>query len=246
MKKHLREGMRAGDLQDLVLPLISVDEFESKINDDAIVFGFYVNDQDAARDLNRFIQKSPAAIIDTEVSPAPDQRGYYVVFFEVLGSARLPGIVSQVIDEVSPLVDVEEWQMQIRGQDDLISFSENVLARYMKRIEKEDSKKENVEEQVLSFLHKSGLSGLRMDDGALVVEGFGARLLYDIVAFGPHAKILREHGLDKSPVGLDLKDIAREIRVSRMLGEGWNVTRINGFAVIQHEDSPSALLLRDR
>ena len=110
----INEGMRGGDLEDLVLPMMSVDEFVSKVSDDAMVFGFFVSDKDAANDLNRFIQKSPIKLLDTEVSPAPDQRGFYVLFFEVMRSERLPSIVASVLEEIEPLVKIEKWKMQIR------------------------------------------------------------------------------------------------------------------------------------
>lgn len=87
----LTEGMRRGDLADLVLPLISVDEYDSKVDEkEAIVFGFYVHDRGAADDLNRFLQKSAVPLLDTEVSPAPDQHGFYMVFIEFLDNDRLP------------------------------------------------------------------------------------------------------------------------------------------------------------
>jgi hypothetical protein len=240
--------MRSKDLEDLVLPLISVDEFESKINDDAMVFGFYVNDHDAAFDLNRFIQKSPGAIIDTEVSPAPDQRGYYVVFFEILTNAKVAGIVAQIIDEVSPLVNIDNWQMQVRGQDDLIDFSEEKLAKYVEHVvnkPKSREEKKKTEGHVLSFLHASGLSGVRMEGRDLIFEGFGTRMAFEIVDFGDADRIIenRFHGEAMSMV---MSDIARVIRVERMLGEGWNVTRIGDLNLLERDDQDDVLVLRDR
>jgi hypothetical protein len=56
-RSKLYEGMWSGDLADLVQPLVSIDEYASKIDPNAIAVGFYVQDKDAADDLNRFIQK---------------------------------------------------------------------------------------------------------------------------------------------------------------------------------------------
>src|ERR1700733_10450117 len=89
-KPELLEGMREGDLADLVLPMISVDEYSSKIdNDQAIVVGFYVHEEMAARDLNRFLQKSAVPLLGTDVSPAPDSHGYFMVFCEMMDNDRL-------------------------------------------------------------------------------------------------------------------------------------------------------------
>ena len=79
----LNEGLRPDDLEDLVLPILSIDEYESKIEDDGIVVGFYTQYKDPANDLNRFIQKSAIDILDSEVSPAPTEDGYFIVFVEL-------------------------------------------------------------------------------------------------------------------------------------------------------------------
>jgi hypothetical protein len=253
----LREGMRGGDLEDLVLPMISVDEYESKINDQAIVFGFYVSDHDAAYDLNRFIQKSPANLLDTEVSPAPDTRGFYVVFLEVLDSKELPEVVSRVLDEVSDLVNIKDWQMQVRGEKDLVPFSEDALAKYVKRNGKKDDRttvrthkhhdhKRAVHENVLAFLRPSQLSGVRFEDDRLILEGVGVRYGFEVVGFGETHAMTEQFGLTGKPMNMSLTDIAREVRVSRMLGEGWNVISFGEIRVVLHEDGDDALLLRDR
>jgi hypothetical protein len=109
------EGMWANDLEDLLQPVVSIDEYESKVDDSAIAIGFFVNDRDAAGDLNRFIQKSAVPIIDSDVSPAPDQRGYYIVFAELPGNDRFTDNLLHLCEEVGQLGGVEHWQMKMRG-----------------------------------------------------------------------------------------------------------------------------------
>jgi 23S rRNA U2552 (ribose-2'-O)-methylase RlmE/FtsJ len=131
-RSKLYEGMWSGDLADLVQPLISIDEYASKIDSDAIAIGFYVHDKDAADDLNRFIQKSPVSIIDSDVSPAPDQRGYYIVFVEFTYNDRLVSNISSLIEEVSPLVSIENWQMRVRNIEGLVEFDNERLVSILK------------------------------------------------------------------------------------------------------------------
>lgn len=125
----LTEGMRQGDLQDLVLPLISVDEYESKIDPKAFVIGFYVQDGSAAKDLDRFLQKSPYPLLDTDVSPAPDQQGYFIVFVEILHSTQASHYVEMVLSDVASLTGITAWKMRLRGNARLIPFSSNRLRR---------------------------------------------------------------------------------------------------------------------
>lgn len=109
------EGMWANDLEDLLQPIVSIDEYESKVDDSAIAIGFFVNDRDAAGDLNRFIQKSAVPIIDSDVSPAPDQRGYFIVFAELPGNDRFSENLQHLCDEIGQLGGITHWQMKMRG-----------------------------------------------------------------------------------------------------------------------------------
>src|ERR1700748_2916530 len=95
---ELIEGLRENDLEGLVLPVISIDQFESKIDDDAIVVAFYVEYRDPAIDLNRFIQKSAVDILDTEVSPAPTEDGYFVVFVELMRDDKFMKKMSVIME----------------------------------------------------------------------------------------------------------------------------------------------------
>ena len=241
MSDFLQEGMRGGDLEDMVLPLISVDEYESKVDKNAIVFAFYVNDIEAAMDMNRFIQKSPAMILSTEVSPAPDQNGFYMVFFEFLKNDRLAQNVREVLDEIEPLTNNAGWQLRIRGVDRLVPFSVAALKAQMDK-EPAEPKEKTIEEQVLTFLQPSSLSGTSATDKQLVIEGMGGRVKFEIVDFGPTDELLEKH--DFGALGMSMSDAAYELRLALMLGDGWSVHRVGGTSILLHEWSEQALILK--
>jgi hypothetical protein len=237
---NLFEGMRNGDLEDLVLPLLSVDEYESKVDDNAVVFGFYVHDHDAAHDLNRFIQKSPVLLLDTDVSPAPDQRGYYIVFVELLNNDRLGEEMEALLDEVSSLSSVESWKMRLRGVDRLVPFSEQALNAHFDQEEKTDE----VSESVMKFLQPSAVERILAEPSRLVLEGYGYREEYEIVAFGRAEEILAGNNAVITASDVDIKAATEAARMDRRLGEGWIVSRRNGMSLISRPDSDQALLLR--
>lgn len=127
------EGMWANDLEDLLQPLISIDEYESKVDDDAIALAFFVNDKDAADDLNRFIQKSSVPLLDSDVSPAPDQRGYYLVFCELSANERFIDNLCHICEEVGQLGGIDQWQMKIRGLDSVVHLEPKRIERVLMR-----------------------------------------------------------------------------------------------------------------
>jgi hypothetical protein len=106
----LIEGMQANDLDFLIMPLISIDEYESKIDDRrAVVIGFYVTDNDPASELSAFIEKGTVPVLDTEVSPAPTEDGYYMVFVEMDRNEKLFS-PSYWITAISRLGTIQFWK----------------------------------------------------------------------------------------------------------------------------------------
>ena len=245
---NLNEGMRPSDLEDLVLPMISVDEYESKIDDDAVVIGFYVGDRDAAEDLNRFIQKSPVVLLDTEVSPAPDQHGYYLVFVELLNDVRIVTNLEAILEEVSPLMGDADWQMRVRGLDEVMPFSKKVLTKHFNELRDENidgDTEDETEGRVLEFFVASDLSNALLENNYLTLEGTGGTFRGELVGFDEAETIMVTHGLTESAVSLDLNDIALTLQMTRLLGEGWLSSRYADHMILQRVGSESCVLLRN-
>ena len=148
-------GLREGDLEHLVLPLISVDEYESKLSQEAIVIGFYVGDQEPARDLNRFIQKAPIALLDTDISPAPNRDGYYMVFVELMRNDEVPEKVIDLCGTISNLVKITDWSMSLYGQDKPVPLSSDGIKAYMTGDEISQLDNATVEEGIVTFQNGS-------------------------------------------------------------------------------------------
>ena len=105
---NLVEGLKEGDLEELLIPMISIDEYESKLDDDSIVVAFYVRDRDPSYDLNRFIQKGASAILDTDVSPAPNEDGFYMVFVEFLRDEDFPNKLLNTLGSLRGLTGIQD------------------------------------------------------------------------------------------------------------------------------------------
>jgi len=111
---RLIENLFPGDLNDLVLPLISIDEFESKIDDQRIiVVAFFVFDKAPAEDLCAYIEKSNIATMDTEVSPATTSEGYYIVFVELKRDKKFPKELVDLVSQIDNLVNIDNWHFKV-------------------------------------------------------------------------------------------------------------------------------------
>lgn len=111
-KSEINEGLRQGDLQDVVSPVISIDEYKSKIlnDDDSIVVVFRADTQEVAYDLSSFIEKSPFDFIDTEVSEAPDTDGMFLIFAEIKRDKKFFQKMKLLINALKKLSFTEEWK----------------------------------------------------------------------------------------------------------------------------------------
>jgi len=124
------EGLSRKSLDYLVQPILSIDEYESKISDKrSIVIGFYCGDNDPANDLSHFIDKSSQPILDTDISPAPTPEGYYVVWVEILRDNKFPQVLLDLLGEVDNLTNVKDWQFQCPNHKDPIDLNKDALEK---------------------------------------------------------------------------------------------------------------------
>ena len=124
---QLFEGMRGGDLEDTIIPLLSIDEYESKISDrdQVMVVGFFADDEDPAKDLSNFIGRSVEDVLDTDVSPAPTESGYFMVFMEIARDDKTYEKIANVLEEISGITGIDEWTFKAFGDDEVLEFNEN-------------------------------------------------------------------------------------------------------------------------
>ena len=128
----LTEGLTRDALEHLVLPMISIDEYESKISDKrAIVVAFYVEDESPASDLSSFIERSPHEILDTEISPAPTPEGRYVVFVELSRNDDFPKVILEIVGEVSNITDISDWTFVCPGSEDPLDLTVDELMQHV-------------------------------------------------------------------------------------------------------------------
>jgi len=243
--RNIIEGMRAGDLADIVLPIISVDEYESKIDEDAVVIGFYVYDGDASNDLNRFIQKSSISLLGTDISPAPDRHGYYLVFVELLNDIRVANHINDILEEVSELVGIKKWKMRVRGLDEVVPVSIKILDKHFSKLRKEDKEQDALEEMVMAFLNQSALKDALIESNILKIYSQDGSMQGTIVGMGNSNEIFENHNLINEAFSLEMKDIATTLYIQRILGEGWVPSTMDNKLILQRSNSDLALLLSD-
>ncbi len=230
----LKEGMREGDLDDLVLPLLSIDEYVSKIADDkeVIVVGFFVEDEDPANDLSRFIDRSVTDILDTDVSPAPNEEGYFLVFLEAKRDEKFVKMLLQVLDEISNLVNIDKWTFKVHKDKTIHDLNRKSLEAKVNT----DPISFN-QFEVRNFLQHSMLDNFSFDDNEIIFEKRGMIRKFKFLC-------INQIRVDK-PLQEDISTISECNRLQAWLGSSWGVQKCDGIIILSKAGSRLSLLLKD-
>lgn len=242
---NLFEGLKEGDLEQLVLPLISVDEYESKLDDDSIVISFYVQDRDPAADLNRFIQKGPTAILDTDLSPAPNEDGYYMVFVEILRDANFPKKVMAILDSLEGLTGIQSWRGMLYDVEGTQPVTEEVLQTNVRLVPVEDEEVEDeVSEELTEFFRNSDLENLVVEGHRLTLEGATASYSLDFVDLGAFDTLQERNAVLTQGLRLDEAAQYNVSRLKALLGDLWVVEHLQNHVLLSNILSEDVALFR--
>jgi hypothetical protein len=252
----LREGMERGALEHLVLPLISVDEFESKIDDRrVIVSGFYVKDHAPATDLSNFVEKSSIRPLDTEVSPAPTDDGFYMVFVEMGRNDDFPKRLVSLAGQLSNLTTTEKWKFKPyrSGESEFFDLTEDNIREHINldpsKVEIEDisldapvvspeaeptvSPEDEIEiyEHIGNFLKNSLIESVEIKGEWLRISERGQHRVYHIADWRKGAAPMPVFGLSIGNTALRESNV-----LQAMLGPNYHVECGDGHVIITDGD----------
>lgn len=115
-KPQLNENLEIGDLKRLVHPELHIDQYKSKMGDDAdvCVVSFKVSGKEPSADLVAFIEKGYDYVLDADVSSGEKEGGDYLVFVEFDRSSELPEQIMQIMDDLMNLTEqsTDEWRVR--------------------------------------------------------------------------------------------------------------------------------------
>lgn len=117
----ITEGLETGDLIRLVDPHFSIDEYKSKMGDDAdiLVMAFRVQGKNAAQDLMEFIERGYEFVQDADLSSGETSDGYWLVFVETERNRQFPKNAIKMLEDILNLTDqkLEEWSFNYHKDD---------------------------------------------------------------------------------------------------------------------------------
>jgi hypothetical protein len=262
---YLIEGLKEGDLKDLVLPIISVDEYMSKIDNDAIVVGFYVLYRDPAKDLNRFIQKSATYLLDTDTSPAPTEEGYYMVFLELARNDTFPTDLVEILDTLKGLTSIDQWSFKtLDSEEDSEATAESIKEKVRLEPEEHDDeededkkerepkkntdkkgkkpKKESIE--LVNFFKSCVADYILVENDIVTLKKYNYELPLELIGFGNATVLKKEFSELREAVRLDVTSQSINSKIQSMLGSHWLIEVLNQLIILSRSDSDKIAIVK--
>lgn len=129
--KTLNENLEINDLKRLINPELHIDEYKSKMGDDAdvCVISFKVAGKEPANDVVAFVEKGYDFVLDADVSSGEKEDGDYLVFVELDRTSKLPEQIIKIVTDILNLTDqtLEEWQFKYRKSNQMHELTEENL-----------------------------------------------------------------------------------------------------------------------
>ena len=114
--QQFNENLEMGDLARLVNNELHIDEYKSKMGDDAdvCVISFKVSGKEPSADLVSFIEKGYDFVLDADVSSGEKEGGDYLVFVELQRSEELPEQIMAIMNDLMNLTEqkIEDWRVR--------------------------------------------------------------------------------------------------------------------------------------
>ena len=172
---QLNENLEHGDLRRLVHTELHIDEYKSKMGDDAdvCVISFKVSGKEPSADLVGFIEKGYDYVLDADVSSGEKEGGDYLVFVELERTEQLPEQIVKIMEDLMNLTgqDLAEWRVRYRKSSKDHDLTEESLEAIIPLSPEAYSAKfdtEEEEEQELAHADQEELDQLKTAAGVPV------------------------------------------------------------------------------
>lgn len=233
----LNEGLDKGDLEGMVEPTITIDDFESKVDaEQLIVVTFYVDEEWPAKDLKRFIEKTPVEIIDVDRSPSPDINGKFLVFVELERNDQFPERLIDIVGSLNNLTNIDNFKFKAYKHKGEFDLNENNIKNKV-RLTPET---EITESAIYEFMKESNLNNVNKRKDVVTFTRRGVDYRFKLVDFDHITNLYTKHSLHESAQNLLMNSMGLE----SVLGNNWDVSHIDDMIMLTKMGSDDALLLK--
>lgn len=121
--------VKFGEMENLVTPVISVDQYVPKIGEpnETVVVAYEVSYEQPARDLSNLIETDIIESLDVDISQGPNADGKYMVFVEFERNPDLYENIVGITKIVSNVSGITDWKFSYYKGDGPIELNDENL-----------------------------------------------------------------------------------------------------------------------
>jgi hypothetical protein len=109
MKRILSEGLDYMDMEGMLSPRVTVDEYEAHMgkNSEIVTLAFTVKGEHAGKDLSGWFEKGYEWVLDAKVSEGEVTPGKYLVFVELARRRSVPERIVELLSDLETLTGLK-------------------------------------------------------------------------------------------------------------------------------------------
>ncbi len=241
--QQFNEGLKAGDLEGVVSPRFSVDQYKSKMGEDKniLVLGFVVDSLAPAKDLERFAETGYAEILDADATPGTMEDGKHRVFVEFARDENVSSHILRFIEDLKKLTNIETFEFTYHKGENPTEVSNSTLAEVIPTTPEAYEQRVNEIKvgEAKNFFDKYNMLECKMQDNILSVkkEGSQQELKFEIHKVGLTNEIMKE----AKAFAIDMDSIADCTHLTKYFGP-YNITKTTENKFIFNKGNESVLL----
>jgi len=230
------ESLLANDLVNLVNRVFEVDNYKSKMGDDAdvVVLSFTVESRNPAEDLVSFIEKGYSFVLDADMSPGELEDGKYRVFVELQRTSKVSEQIREMLYGISKLTGIDDFKFRYHKSFDSLDAAEEKLNEviplnpimYKQRMEEKQM------DSYEAFFNNSMLESVRMSGDIIEFKKIYAEpLKFKYLSFGKTRTVL-ENIEDR--IAVSHNDMAEVMFLTKYIGN-YNITKLGNKFMLENK-----------
>jgi hypothetical protein len=230
------DSLQANDLIHLVDRIFEVDNYKSKMGDDAdvVVLSFTVESRAPAEDLVGFLEKGYNFVLDADMSPGELEDGKYRVFVELQRTSKVSEQISDMLYGMSRLTGIDDFKFRYHKSFDSLDAVQEKLEEVIPRNPRDYTTR--MQEQEISsyenFFSNSMLESVKMQGNTIEFKKiYATPLKFKYLQSGSTTQVL-ESVEDRVAVGM--KDMADVMFLTKYIGN-YNITKLGNKFMFENK-----------
>ena len=239
---QINEGLKAGDLEGVVSPSFSIDQFKSKMGEDRniMVLAFSVDGHAPAKDLERFAEAGYSSVLDADSTPGTLEDGKHKVFIEF---ARTPEVAKQImafVEDLKKLANIEEFSYTYHKGNNSTNLNAGLGEGVPTTPEAYDQTVNEMKvSEAKNFFDKYQMLECSIKENTINFKKHGSHetIKFEMHKIGATNEIVKE----AKAFAIDIDSIAECTHLTKYFGP-YNITKTTENKFIFSKDGQSALL----